>query len=72
MLTNFQAEMPELFEMGEDFVVYESIEDMYQKIKFYLAHDSERVRIARHGYETVEKYYTFKQHLGKILKEALN
>lgn len=72
LLTNFQAEMPELFEMGEDFVVYESIEDMYQKIKFYLAHDSERVRIARHGYETVEKYYTFKQQLGKILKEALN
>lgn len=71
LLTNFQAEMPELFEMGEDFIVYESIEDMYEKAKFYLLHDAERECIARHGYETVKKYYTFAQQLEKILKEAL-
>lgn len=71
LLTNFQPEMPELFDMGEDFVVYESIEDLYAKADFYLRHDTEREKIAQHGYDTIRKYYTFRQQLEKILKEAL-
>lgn len=66
LLTNFQAEMPEYFTMGEDFAVYESIEDLYAKAKFYLQNDSERERVARHGFETVQKYYTFRQQVEKI------
>lgn len=68
LLTNFQAEMPEYFTLGEDFAVYESIEDLYAKADFYLRNDSERNRIARHGLETVQKYYTFRQQMEKILK----
>ena len=71
LLTNFQPEMPELFTMGEDFVVYESLEDMYAKASYYLKHDTEREAIARHGQETIKKYYTFRQQIEKIIKEAL-
>lgn len=71
LLTNFQMEMPEYFTLGEDFVVYENIEDMYEKAKFYLSNDTQREAIARHGQETIRKYYTFSQQLEKILKEAL-
>lgn len=70
LLTNFQAEMPECFTLGEDFAVYESIEDLYEKADFYLRNDSERIRVARHGFETVQKYYTFRQQMEKILKEV--
>lgn len=70
LLTNFQAEMPEYFEMGEDFVVYENMEDLYAKADFYLKHDTERERIARNGLERVKKNYTFKQQMQKILTEA--
>lgn len=70
LLTNFQAEMPEYFTLGEDFVVYESIEDLYAKVDFYLRNDTERERVARHGFETVQKYYTFRQQMEKILKEV--
>lgn len=69
LLTNFQAEMPEYFTLGEDFAVYESIEDLYAKADYYLRHDTERERIARHGYETVCNNYTFKQQLEKILRK---
>ena len=71
LLTNFQPEMPEFFEIGKDFVVYESIEDLYAKADFYLRHDTEREKIAQHGYDTICKYYTFRQQMEKILKEAL-
>lgn len=69
LLTNFQAEMPEYFTLGEDFAVYESIEDLYAKADFYLRNEGERNRIARRGLETVQKYYTFRQQMEKILKE---
>lgn len=72
LLSNFQAEMPEYFSLGEDFVIYENIEDLYAKVDYYLKHDGERERIARRGQETIEKYYTFKQQMEKILKEALS
>lgn len=71
LLTNFQAEMPELFEPGKDFVVYESLEDLYAKTAFYIKHEAERTRIAEHGYDTVRKNYTFRQQVEKILREAL-
>lgn len=71
LLTNFQAEMPEYFTLGEDFTVYENLEDLYAKADFYLQHETERERIARHGYETVQKYYTFREQMGKILREVL-
>lgn len=67
LLTNFQAEMPEYFIIGEDFVVYESIEDLYAKAEFYLRNESERNRVAQHGFETVQKYYTFRQQMEKLL-----
>ena len=70
LLTNFQAEMPEYFTIGDDFVVYESIEDLYAKADFYLRNESERNRIARHGFETVQKYYTFRQQIEKIIRAA--
>ena len=69
LLTNFQAEMPEYFTLGEDFAVYESVEDLYEKTDFYLRHDTERERIARHGFETVSNNYTFRHQLEKILHE---
>jgi len=71
LLSNFQTEMPEYFALGEDFVIYESIEDLYAKVDYYLKHDTEREAIARHGLETVKKYYTFKQQMEKIFKEVL-
>ena len=71
LISNYQMEMPEMFELDKDFVVYESMEDLYMKVKYYLAHDTERERIARHGYETVEKFHTFTQRIQSILEEVI-
>lgn len=70
LLSNFQAEMPEYFRVGEDFAVYESVEDLYAKADFYLRNESERIRIAKNGFETVQKYHTFRQQVEKILNQV--
>ena len=70
LITNYQSEMSEYFEPGVDFIIYESMEDLYQKTDFYLRHETEREKIAAHGYETVSRRYTFRQQLEKILRAA--
>ncbi|MCR5618522.1 MAG: DUF3880 domain-containing protein, partial [Lachnospiraceae bacterium] len=48
-LTNFQTEMAEYFENGKELVWFESTDDLLDKAEYYLAHDDERVEIARNG-----------------------
>ncbi len=70
-LTNFQPELMELFVPDRDIVIYENLEDMYEKARFYLTHEDERVKIARNGYETASKHHTFHQRLEEILRISM-
>ncbi|GAG63850.1 unnamed protein product, partial [marine sediment metagenome] len=56
VLTQPWEGMGEDFESGRDFVVFFTPQDLERKIRYYLAHQAERERIAAHGYETVKKY----------------
>ena len=46
LISNYQAEIPEYFEIGKDLEVYESTDDLINKIDYYLRHDEERIKIA--------------------------
>ncbi|MCR5701996.1 MAG: glycosyltransferase [Lachnospiraceae bacterium] len=70
LLTNYQAEIPEYFEIGRDLEVYESQEDLLNKIAYYLEHDDEREEIARNGQEKVKNEHSYKIKLQKILEMA--
>lgn len=67
LLTNFQADFLEYFVAGEDFVFYESKEDLLDKINYYLSHEEERAAIARSGYEKIVKGHTYKDRILEIL-----
>lgn len=68
LITNYQSEISDYFEIGRDLVVYESEEDLLQKCDYYLSHEKERVQIAINGYEKVKKYHTYEIRLEKMLK----
>ena len=68
LLTNYQAEIPYYFEEGKDLVCFDGIEDMRDKVKYYLSHEEERAEIARNGYEKVKEHHTYVNRLSKILK----
>lgn len=68
LLTNYQAEIPYYFEEGKDLVCFDGIEDMRDKVRYYLSHEEERVKIARSGYEKVKEHHTYVDRLSKILK----
>lgn len=55
-LTNYQEGILEHFEDGKDLVMYTSVEDLMEKIGYYLKHDDERRNIACNGHEKIKKY----------------
>jgi spore maturation protein CgeB len=71
LLTNYQTEIPDYFEIAGDLDVYENLDDLKEKIKFYLRHEDIRRQIAENGREKVRKYHTYYDRIGTIL-EILN
>lgn len=70
LLTNYQAEIPEYFEIGKDLEAYESQEDLLNKITYYLEHDDDRREIAKNGQEKIRNEHTYSIKLQKILEMA--
>ena len=68
LLSNFQADFLDIFVPGEDFVYYESMEDLLQKIDYYLVHEDEREAIAKHGHDKVSAGHTFRHRVREILE----
>ena len=67
VLTNHQPEIDEFFVIGEDLEVFESQEELREKIKYYLTHEEERRRIAMNGYNKVKAEHTFVSRMADIL-----
>lgn len=70
MLSNYQTELCELFVPGEDFVYYESIEQVPELIAYYLEHESERKEIAHNGYLKVKDQFSYMVRLNRLLLKA--
>ena len=67
LITNFQAELPMFFENEKHLVWYYSQADLYEKVKYYLAHDTHRQRIAAAGYEFVKENCSYLSRLQELL-----
>lgn len=72
LMTNYQSEIPELFDIGIDLEVYESADELREKCDFYLTHEEERKQIARNGYLKVKQYHDCKQRLKTMLSYIVN
>lgn len=67
LLTNYQAELPLYFKEGEDLVCFDGIEDLKEKVAYYLEHEEERRQIAENGYEKVKKYHSYVRRIEEML-----
>jgi hypothetical protein len=70
LLTNWIPTIEEVFEDGKHLVLYRSLDEMVDKAKWYLAHDSERERIALAGYEEVMAKHTIQHRVDRMLEVA--
>lgn len=66
LLTNYQDEIAEYFVNGEELVIYSDLDDMCEKIKYYLEHDEERERIAKAGQAKVRELFSYDNRISDI------
>ncbi len=67
LLSNFQADFLGEFVPGEDFVYYESKEDLLQKVDYYLIHEEERQVIAANGHDKIAAGHTYRHRVREML-----
>ena len=67
LLTNYQAEIPYYFKEGEDLVCFDGLEDLCEKVGYYLEHEEERKRIAWNGYCKVREKHSYIERIRTIL-----
>jgi spore maturation protein CgeB len=71
LLAERTEEHLELFEENKEMVCFESPEELVDKVRYYLAHDKERQRIAEAGYGKVTgEKHTYQDRLSEILNKA--
>lgn len=67
LLTNYQADFADCYTPDEDFVFFESKEDLLYKIEYYLSHEEERKAIAHNGFKKTKKYHTYKHRIQEMI-----
>ena len=68
LLSNYQPEIAEYFTDGQEVVMYESIEDAYEKALFYLKNDDLRTQIAKLGHDKANELFSYEKQLARIFE----
>ena len=67
-----QVDLPIPIKDGTHYVSYNNIDDLNEKIKYYLKNEEARFKISLNGRKVLEKYYSPKKHGELILKKIYN
>ena len=68
LMTNYQTELTDFFEIGKDLECYSSIEELIDKCTYYLKHEDIRQQIALQGNRTISNYHTYPHRLNEMIK----
>ncbi len=72
VLTNYQEEIAEYFEIGKEIEIFGSETELLEKCEYYLSHDDERAQIAQNGYNKVKEFHTWIHRCDKMLSIVPN
>ena len=68
VLTNWQPEIVEYFEEGEEIAVFHSLEECIEKTDYYLRHEQERQQIAAAGKKKVQDVFSYRNGIERLMK----
>ena len=72
LMSNYQADYYDWFVTGEDMVMYESVDDLSDKCRYYLSHDNERKQIAANGYGKISEFHTYDVRFKEMFDVVFN
>ena len=67
LLENENSETPQFFTPMSDYVVFDSKEDLVDKVRYYLEHENERQHIAWNGYRKALNEYSHDKFWGQVI-----
>lgn len=67
VISNYQSEIEEYFQIGQEIEIYTCLEELLEKVDFYLKHENLRRQIAQAGLERVKKDFSFELRIGQML-----
>jgi spore maturation protein CgeB len=70
VLAEWSQDLDNLFNIGKEVETYRTINELVQKVEYYLAHRDKAFEIARRGQEVVRKKHTIATRMGYILNAA--
>jgi len=62
--------LPIKIQEGADYIAFSSLDDMVNKMRYYLSNDGERELIASNGKKKFDKYYKIKKH-GEYIEKCI-
>lgn len=68
LLTDNKKNMPDLFNIGNEVIVYDNENDCAEKVKWLLEHDEERKQIARSGQQRTLNFHTVEKRCQSIIE----
>jgi SAM-dependent methyltransferase len=70
LITKHVPFLEELFIYNKEIIVYDSLEELKEKIEFYLKHDSEREKIAYQGFKKTHQAHTYYERCKFIVNKV--
>lgn len=67
VISDMREEAFDYFTPGTDIVMYENMQDLVEKVKYYTEHDDERQTIIKNGLDKVKDAFSFDERVGKLL-----
>ncbi len=58
-MVEYMEELEAFYEIGKEIVCYSGVDDLIEKIKYYLRHEPEREKIRKAGYERCQRDHTW-------------
>lgn len=68
VITSYMKELENYFKIGKEILCYETEEELYEIVKYYLKHEKELEEVRRCGYRRFLKDHTYQKRWNDILK----
>jgi len=72
LLTNYQADLYDVFIPDEDIAIFESKDDLIEKCRYYLSHEAQRAQMAANAMGKIKEKHTFMVRLNEIFNIVFN
>lgn len=68
LITEAADNFEDYYQDGKEVVIYQDMDDLIEKIRYYLEHDDEREKIAQAGYQRTIRNHTYEKRFEQIFK----